>query len=341
MFKQPTKRNFMPLLGATLLAGGSAFAASSDDDLTGLEAFFDQAQVVSGPDVVDCTLSGGTQTHCFSITVKPSPTNYTPGPWCPTDIKDGADAGGIWFLDGETVDVDGEFISKLAETYGDTNWQLFDKDTGKVRYTGTLEACEAAARPDVDPDYQNYCVQCLPEYLPEDATTTYLIPIKPIPAERPTPTNFAGSGIAFNGVRLDGPAPLDAILGAYTVAPFDDCGGHVNTHVGYHYHAVTDCLSDAPAATQANETDDAEAHGGQIGIAMDGFAIFEHLLADGSAPEELDTCNGHTTENGAYHYHAGTAGSNLILGCLTAEPGCVARDGSTSCEMDARPPRPE
>jgi len=43
---------------------------------------------------------------------------------------------------------------------------------------------------------------------------------------------------------------VDAILGAYTVAPFDDCGGHVNLHVGYHYragapglNAILGCLS--------------------------------------------------------------------------------------------------
>jgi hypothetical protein len=43
------------------------------------------------------------------------------------------------------------FIANLAETYGDTNWQLFDPETGAVRLARTSEGCEAAARPDVDP----------------------------------------------------------------------------------------------------------------------------------------------------------------------------------------------
>ncbi|MBK7291398.1 MAG: hypothetical protein IPI78_14820 [Chitinophagaceae bacterium] len=30
-----------------------------------------------------------------------------------------------------------------------------------------------------------------------------------------------------------------SILAAYTLAPLDDNGGHINTHVGYHYHAAT------------------------------------------------------------------------------------------------------
>ncbi|CUH67419.1 hypothetical protein TG4357_02996 [Thalassovita gelatinovora] len=325
-----------PLLAAAHFLGGSAAAHSSEKDIA---SFFATADIVAGPERVDCTLSGGTETTCFSITVRPSPRSYAPGPWCPTNISDGAEAGGIWFLNGETVDVDGAFIANLAEVYEDTNWQLFDPDTGAVRFTGTLEACEAAARPDVDPAYQNYCVQCLPEYLPEDATLTYVIPLETVPTDQPTLTNRTGAGVALNGVRLDGPAPVDAILGAYTIAPFDDCGGHVNPHVGYHYHAVTECLSDASTLSGTAE-DAVAAHGGQIGIAMDGYAIFAHLLADGQAPEGLDSCYGHEAEGLSYHYHAGSAGSNKILGCLAAETGCTLVEGQTVCDASRPPPRP-
>ena len=65
---------------------------------------------------------------------------------------------------------------------------------------------------------------------------------------------------ACNGVRLDEPAPVHAILGACTIAPFDNCGGHINPHAGYHYHAVTDLLLKDTAATP---------HGAEIGLAMD------------------------------------------------------------------------
>lgn len=87
-----------------------------------------------------------------------------------------------------------------------------DTGSGDIYFTGTLEACEAAARPDVDPAYQNYCVQCLPEYMPENATVTYVIPMEPYTANQSQPTNLTGSGIAYNGIRLDGSAPIDAIL---------------------------------------------------------------------------------------------------------------------------------
>ncbi|ASP19656.1 YHYH protein [Antarctobacter heliothermus] len=302
-------------------------ALAHDGELHHIEAFFADANIVSGPSIVDCTLSGGTETTCFSITVKPDPKAYTPGPWCPTSITDTAESGGIWFLDGEIEDVDGAFITRLSEIYGDTNWQLFDPDTGAVRYTGTLEACEAAARPDVDPAYQNYCVQCLPEYVPEEASLTYVIPLHPQMTDAPSPTNRAGSGLAYNGVRLDGPAPVDAILGAYTIAPFDDCGGHVNTHVGYHYHAVTDCLQNAPATTtEVAETDK------QIGIAMDGFPIMAHR---DDLVDQLDACNGLMVEGAGYRYFAGAPGSNAILGCHVAEVGCTLENGTGVCDASA------
>ena len=196
--------------------------------------------------------------------------------------------------------------------------------------------CQAAARPDIDPAYENHCVQCLPETLPEEAVVTYVIPLDPVPASAPTPTGRTGAGVAYNGVRLDGPSPLDAILGAHTIAPFDDCGGHVNPHVGYHYHAVTDCLKDAPAV---GTTAFQKAHGPPIGIAMDGNLLLPHLLPDGTTPEALDACQGHATEDGGYHYHAGAPGSNAILGCLAAQAGCTLEDASEACDASAEPRR--
>ncbi|QPM90455.1 YHYH protein [Pseudooceanicola algae] len=309
----------------SILAGLAAVPATAHDDpIHAIEGFFSEANIVSGPEIVECTLSGGTETSCFSITVKPEPTGYTPGPWCPTNIADGADKGGIWFVDGGIADVDGDFITRLAELYGDTEWKLYDDDTGEVRYTGTLAACEAAARPDVDPDYNNYCVQCLPEYVAEDTAVTYVIPMTPALMDSPAQTTRAGSGLAWNGIRLDGPAPVDAILGAHTIAPFDDCGGHVNTHVGYHYHAVTTCLDDAPGATTEVAAKDR-----QIGIAMDGLPIMAHR---DDLVDQLDQCNGMTPDGGSYRYYAGEPGSNAILGCHVAEVGCTLEDAGGTCD---------
>lgn len=309
-----------------------AMAHSETEQLKAVASFFKDATVVAGPTAVDCTLSGGTQTRCFSITVKPLPGSYTPGPWCPTQASDGPDKSGIWLKDGQVLDADGAFMGQLPQLYNDNNWQMVDPKTGKIQVTDTRESCDAAARPDVDPKYRNYCVQCLPEYLENDHQT-YVIPLEPLAPAQGSEVRAGGAGLAYNGVRLDGPAPVDAILGAYTIAPFDDCGGHVNLHAGYHYHAVTDCLNQrAPAAT----------HGAQVGMALDGYMIYTREVADGQVPTDLDRCNGHRVSGLGYHYHAGAPGGNSILACLSAEAGCALEGDAQTCDASQRrgPPPP-
>ena len=74
-------------LPATLLLCTPAFADTNADRLQEISHFFANANVVSGPTLVDCTLSAGTKASCFSITVKAEPQDYTPGPWCPTSVE--------------------------------------------------------------------------------------------------------------------------------------------------------------------------------------------------------------------------------------------------------------
>ena len=313
------------LIASSLLVvslGGSANAAQFDE----LSAYFEQANTVSEPKIVDCTLSGGTQTTCFQVSVKPVPTTHTPGPWCPGHISDSADEGGIWLESDEVHDVDGAFIENMATFYSDSKWQLFDEDSGDVRVTDTYDKCAGAAKPDVDPEYQQHCVECQLAYLEDDTFITYTIPLTPVVADQSSETRRVGSGVAFDGIRLDAPAPVSDILSNYTVAPFDDCGGHVNLAVGYHYHAATDCLEQAAAVTN---------HGNIVGLAMDGYLIHARLLSDGTAPSDLDQCQGHKTEDTAYHYHAGEQGSNAILSCLKAEYGCVSSDNGGECDASA------
>ena len=328
---------------AICMAGLPTLAGAEPLTTSQIETLFADATIVAGPDIVDCTLSGGTQSTCFQITVSPVPTTYEAGPWCPTSIDDGPEAAGIWFYEGEAVDADGEFFSKLAALYDDENWQVFDPDTGEVFYTATQEGCELAARPNVAEEYQNHCVQCLLEYYP-DTVVTYTIPVEPVAADNTTDISRTGAGIAFNGIRLDGPAPVEAILSAYTIAAFDDCGGHVNPHVGYHYHAVTDCLTESIAEAHdhgdVSHTHASDTHATVVGIAMDGHLIASHLNADGTAPDDLDSCYGHTSDDLGYHYHAGATGTNQNLGCLTAQTGCFAEGSGETCDATARRSRP-
>ena len=44
---------------------------------------------------VPCTLSDGTETNCFQIVTNSTPSDHQMGPWCPDNISDSAEAGGI------------------------------------------------------------------------------------------------------------------------------------------------------------------------------------------------------------------------------------------------------
>jgi hypothetical protein len=310
--------------------------AHGDHHETSLLGFYESDSIIVDDEPVSCTLANGTESECYRIKVNVSQniSDDDAGPWCPQNINDSASESGIWLDSGKVYDVDGKFIQNLATFYKDDKWQLFNPKTGKVRVTDSKDACLAAARPDVDPEYNNYCVQCLPSYVEEGTTITYLIPADPqILDESQRIDPHAGVGIAFNGVKIEAPAPVEAILAAHTIAPFDDCGGHVNTHVGYHYHAVTDCTENA-------SHDEEKGHATAIGYAMDGFKLFSQKNSDGSMPKDLDACGGHVTSGIGYHYHVNAPGENQILSCFTGELGCAMEGDSddTDCSVRRGPP---
>ncbi|TXF90325.1 YHYH protein [Neolewinella aurantiaca] len=274
-------------------------------------ALFLKASLVEPVSTVACTLSDGTKAECYKIVSASNPSDHQMGPWCPENISDGAEAGGIWLEGGEVYDVDGAFIENMAAFYKDDTWKMYDAN-GDIFITKTKEDCANAANPNVGEEYKNFCVECLPSYL-TDIEQTYLIPATPVQSKR---TNefargpFGGvsvRGVAFNGIRFDAAAPTHAILGAYTLAPFDDAGGHINLHAGYHYHAATG------VSTQIEQPD---GHAPMIGYAMDGYAIYAHLDANGKEATDLDECGGHYDEIRGYHYHADKPGANNFINCL-------------------------
>lgn len=294
-----------------------------------LSVLFDEASLLMPITEVDCTLSGGTKSTCLSITLKPEPAMFKIGPWCPRNISDGPELAGIWLEGGKVYDADGAFIQNMSAFYEDKAWQLFDPATGKINITDSKVSCAAAARPDVDPMYQNHCVECQVSYMEEGASQTYIIPLRPVPAMKiEDRIGRAGVGVAFSGVRLDAPAPTDAILSAHTLAPFDDCGGHVNLNAGYHMHAVTE---KAGCHKMVASTID---HASQIGLAMDGYAIYARLNLNGQEPSDLDACRGHDVDGLAYHYHANDPGANAILTCHTGETGCAQGSSADECRAD-------
>ncbi len=258
-------------------------------------------------------LADGTKVPCYVIRTWSEPHEHDAGPFSPRTITDSKDAGGIWFHDGHVHDVDGPFIENIAEFYDDNRWKLY-RDDGTVRVTDTREAFEAAARPDVDPRFQNFVVEGRAEWI-ERRVTTYVIPVTPVYRTYTTRLTRGGIAVAFNGVNYDPPAPLHAILGAHTIAPFDDAGGHFNPHEGYHYHAATGKTKEVPQP---------DGHAPMIGYVLDGFALYAYLDEAGNPPSDLDECGGHFDETRGYHYHAGAPGSNQIIKAFRGNPGTVA-----------------
>jgi len=247
----------------------------------------------------------GIQTPCYIIKTHSRATEHQMGPWCPKHIEDGKEKAGIWFEDGKVYDVSGHFLVNLNEFYSDDKWKLY-RDDGQIKITETKDDCLAAAKPEVDEEFHNYCVECLPEYF-EDQVTTFTIPVTPIYLNTTQRFGKNGVGIALNSVKYDPPAPIHAILAAHTLAPLDDHGGHVNPHGGYHYHAVTG---------STKEIEQKDEHAPMIGYAIDGFAIYALLDKNNKTPLDLDECGGHFDDIRGYHYHAGEPGGNQIIKCL-------------------------
>ena len=281
--------------------------ADAETAVDGLDTalFFDGA-LAEEPTMVDCTLSDGTETTCYEITIAGYPADYDVGPFCPETTAATAEEGGIW-LDGDAIyDIDGDFILNLAELYDDDNWQLYDDD-GNVNITDTQEEFELAAQPNVDPSLYNHCVEGRIEWLDngEPVPTTVTIPTTPVVADS---ASMGGNwGVTLNGVIIAASAPVDAILSAYTIAAFDDCGGHINPVDGYHLHGAVGC-------SEVGEAEEGETP--IFAYALDGYPIHSPLDAEAEAAAELDECNGHTTEADGYHYHANPAEENGVLTCF-------------------------
>ncbi len=274
----------------------------------------------------ECTLTSGDKTTCYRITVTGEPVDAKIGPFCPETTSSTAGESGIW-LDGSKVyDVDGAFILDLATIYGDAKWKLYD-DTGKVNVTDTKEAFQGAARPDVADAYKYHCVEGKYAWTQtgEPVPISILVPKSPVLATSATTSQGADLGVTTNGLVIAASAPVDAILGAYTIAAFDDCGGHFNPGEGYHLHAYTAC----EGTNYGSNILDPDAETSIIGYALDGVAVFAPL--PGNTTIELDECNGRTTEKDGYHYYAQSAEKNRVIKCFK---GLTAVDG----KQQAGPP---
>ena len=319
---------------ASLAAAVIAFAGlsifSSDETAADLGApgvlvaNFLEGSLTKAITTEDCTLSDGTETTCYRIEVTGSPVDTKIGPFCPESTSSTAEVSGIW-LDGEKMyNADGQFIMDLSTIYKDVKWKLYD-DSGKVKVTDTKEAFQGAARPDVQEAYKYHCVEGTWEWTEttKPVPTSILVPVTPVMASNSS-TPRGNLGVTINGLVISASAPVDAILGAYTIAAFDDCGGHFNPTAGYHLHAYTGC----EGVEYESHIENVDAETKIIGYAMDGVAVFAPLSSKSTI--KLDECNGRTTAKDGYHYYAQSAEKNLVVKCvkgLTAVDPLAADEG--------------
>ena len=333
MFKLSVKK-YVLALTALVAAAAIAFAGvnllSSDEASIELgapgvvAANFLEGSLTKAITTEDCTLSDGTETTCYRIEVTGAPVDAKIGPFCPESTSSTAEVSGIW-LDGEKMyDADGQFIMDLSTIYKDVKWKLYD-DSGKVKVTDTKEAFQGAARPDVQEAYKYHCVEGTWEWTEttKPVPTSILVPVTPLLASE-TSSPRGNLGVTINGLVISASAPVDAILGAYTIAAFDDCGGHFNPTAGYHLHAYTGC----EGIEYESHIDNPNAETKMIGYAMDGVAVFAPLSSKSTI--KLDECNGRTTAKDGYHYYAQSAEKNLIVKCvrgLTAVDPLAANEG--------------
>jgi len=259
----------------------------------------------------DCSLTDGTETTCYRITVTGIPVDTTIGPFCPKTTSSTAEDSGIWLDGSKLYDADGAFILDLATIYGDAKWKLYDSE-GNVNVTDTKEKFQGAARPDVQDDLKYNCVEGKYEWTNTGKAVpiSMLVPKMPMKAASASTTSGGDLGVTLNGLVIAPSAPVDAILGAYTIAAFDDCGGHFNPIEGYHMHAYTDCAG----ANYDSSIEDPNAETKQIGYALDGVAVFAPLAHDSTI--QLDECNGRTTDKDGYHYYAQSPELNRIVKCF-------------------------
>ncbi|WP_339919340.1 YHYH protein [uncultured Flavobacterium sp.] len=314
------------LFSTVLLTLVNACTKDSEDTTTSSEAVvinvkssnFLSAGLSEPITIVSKTLSNGKTVDCYKIVVTSLATDHEMGPWCPGNISDDASKGGIWLEGGEVYDVDGAFVKNMSTFYKDSQWMMYNATTGAITKTSTKEECANAAIPDVGVAYKNYCVQCLPSYL-GTISNTYYLPVTPIAASSaisfggpgPNSSGPSSRGIAFNGVVFDAPAPTSNILAAYTLAPFDDAGGHINLNAGYHYHA---------AMGKTTQIAQADGHAAMIGYAFDGYGMYQHLdPSTGKTYTDLDTSLGHYDSTRGYHYHVDYAGKNNFINSLHGE----------------------
>lgn len=260
---------------------------------------FSKDALLKAPETVACTLENGAASQCVKLVARYLPKNMQIGPFCPSTVKG---EGGIWHWDGEKAGlyrINEAFLTMLASQ----GYKFYD-DKGQVSITDVR-----TTRPGTNNS-------CLSASVDEKVEMTILLPKLPVKAAQPTSLGtVAKVGLAVDGVPIFADAP--SVLNTGHMPALDTCGGHVDPGGWYHWHATSTDIDSVyqhshveASCSQAQKADALFAY------AFDGYAMYGSVDANGKAPTDLDSCNGHTGPTpdnpaGEYHYHASLTFPNL------------------------------
>ena len=138
--------------------------------------------------------------------------------------------------------------------------------------------------------------QQVPITQPYTGNNVWRIPLQPVPAKAPmsAKNNFFRGAIALaaNGIPIFNPIKNDGRTDTFLAGELDRFGGHCGRADDYHYHI-------APLHLQK-----AVGQGNPVAYALDGYPLLGLTEADGTAPRNLDSFNGHSHGTLGYHYHS-------------------------------------
>ena len=138
--------------------------------------------------------------------------------------------------------------------------------------------------------------QQVPITQPYTGNNAWRIPLQPVPAKAPmsAKNNFFRGAIALaaNGIPIFNPIKNDGRTDTFLAGELDRFGGHCGRADDYHYHI-------APLHLQK-----AVGQGNPVAYALDGYPLLGLTEADGTAPRNLDSFNGHSHGTLGYHYHS-------------------------------------
>ena len=158
-------------------------------------------------------------------------------------------------------------------------------------------------------------------------------PRHPEQGRQPDAPRAASLGVTLDGVLIESSAPIDLILGNYTIGAFDPCGGHVNPQEGYHMHATTGC-SDADRRRPRRRD-------GDVRLRPRRVRHPRPVRRGRRGRAGLDECNGHETDELGYHYHANQVAENAVLTCFSGETAAIRRPEAARRTARRRPPAPD